>query len=113
MTALMGSWHDDEKGRWSRAGPPRIHREGRAANFETDPVVTVRDNFLACPPEIPALHGQPAFSTSRRMRAAECWTSGPYLRKPRVICLYLSRRHDHAVQMDTRESTVEIIRKIR
>src|SRR5262249_56411534 len=36
MTALMGSWHDDEKGRWSRAGPPRIHREGRAANFETD-----------------------------------------------------------------------------
>jgi hypothetical protein len=43
------------------------------------------------------------------MRAAECRTSGPYLRKPRAICLYLSRRHDHAVQMDTRESAVEII----
>src|SRR5215831_6727608 len=103
MTALMGSWHDDEKGRWSRAGPPRIHREGRAANFETDPVVTVRENFVACALAITARHGQPAFSTYRRMRAAGCRTSGPYLRKPRVIYLYLSRRHDHAVQMDTRE----------
>jgi len=43
------------------------------------------------------------------MRPAECRTSGPYLRKPRAICLYLSRRHDHAVQMDTRESAVEIV----
>jgi hypothetical protein len=84
-----------------------------ALRFETDPVVTVRENFVACALAITARHGQPAFSTYRRMRAAECRTSGPYLRKPRVICLYLSRRHDHAVQMDTRESTVEIIRKIR
>src|SRR5262249_1890840 len=58
---------------------------------------------------ITARHGQPAFSTYRRMRAGERRTSGPYLRKPRAICLYLSRRHDHAVQMDTRESAVEII----
>src|SRR5215469_7798690 len=43
------------------------------------------------------------------MRAAERRTSGPYLRKPRAICLYLSRKHDHAVQMDTWESAVEII----
>src|SRR5690348_16615474 len=43
------------------------------------------------------------------MRTAECRTSGPYLHKPRAICLYLSRRHDHAVQVDTRESVVEII----
>src|SRR5215510_1300838 len=47
------------------------------------------------------------------MRAAERRTSGPYLRKPRAICLYLSRRHDHAVQMDTRESAVEIVPQMR
>src|SRR5262249_52088006 len=47
------------------------------------------------------------------MRAADCRKSGPYLRKPRAICLYLSRRHDHSVQMDTRESAVEIIRAVR
>src|SRR5262249_22167049 len=84
-----------------------------ALRFETDPVVTVRENFVACALAITARHGQPAISTYRRIRAAECRTSGPYLRKPRVIYLFLSRRHDHAVQMDTRESTVEIIRKIR
>src|SRR5262249_41581420 len=39
----------------------------------------------------------------RRMRAAERRTSGPYLPKPRAICLYLSGRHDHAVQMDPRK----------
>src|SRR6266568_219901 len=74
--------------------------------FETDPVVTVRENFVACDvlSQLPARHGQPTFSTYRRMRAAECRTSGPYLRKPRAICLYLSGRYDHAVQMDTRES---------
>src|SRR5260221_14514812 len=43
------------------------------------------------------------------MRAAKRRTSGPYLRKPRAICVYLSGRYDHAVQMDTPESVVEII----
>src|SRR5262245_1144147 len=42
------------------------------------------------------------------MRAAERRTSGPYLRKPWAICLYLTGRHDHTVQMDPRESAVEI-----
>src|SRR5262249_41353924 len=42
------------------------------------------------------------------MRAATRRTSGPYLRKPRAMCLYLSGKHDHAVQMDARESVVEM-----
>src|SRR6516162_6756882 len=41
------------------------------------------------------------------MRAAECRAPGSYLRNPRAICVYLSAGHDHAVQMDTRESAVE------
>jgi hypothetical protein len=68
---------------------------------------------LRCALAITARHGQPTFSTYRRMRAAECRTSGPYLRKPRAVSLYLSRKHDHAVQMDTRESTVKIVPQMR
>ena len=41
------------------------------------------------------------------MRAAERRPPGSYLRNPRAICLYLSK-HDHAVQMDARESVVEM-----
>src|SRR5262249_18823616 len=62
-----------------------------------------------CALAITARHGRPPFSTYRRMRAAECRAPGSYLRKPRAICVYLSPGHDHAVQMDTRESAVEII----
>jgi hypothetical protein len=29
---------------------------------------------------------------------------------PRPVCLYLSARHDLAMQMDTRESVIEIMR---
>src|SRR5262249_8645605 len=43
------------------------------------------------------------------MRTAECRAPGSYLRKPRAIYVYLSPGHDHAIQMDTRESVVQII----
>jgi hypothetical protein len=73
---------------------------------------TVRENFVACD-VLSQLQRvmDAALSTYRRMRAAERRTSGPYLRKPRAICLYLSSRHDHAMQMDTQESVVEIRRE--
>jgi len=32
----------------------------------------------------------------------------PSVMRPLTICLYLSRRYDHAVQMDPREDAVEI-----
>src|SRR6266446_570409 len=66
--------------------------------FETDPVVTVRENFVACDvlSQLQRVMDNPRFLLTGE-------------RKPRAICLYLSRRHDHAVQMDTRESAVEII----
>src|SRR5262249_44123686 len=60
-----------------------------------------------CAVTITARHGRPPFPTYRRMRAAECRAPGSYLRNPRAICVYLSAGHDHAVQMDTRESAVE------
>src|SRR6516164_7757408 len=43
------------------------------------------------------------------MRTADCRAPGSYLRKPRAIYVYLSPGHDHAMQMDTRESVVQII----
>src|SRR5262249_49170603 len=53
--------------------------EAQVPRFETDPVVTVRENFVACDV------------------------------LSRAICVYLSAGHDHAVQMDTPESVVQII----
>src|SRR5262249_7277989 len=83
--------------------------EAQVHRFETDPVVTVRENFVACDVlTITARHGRPPFSTYWRMRAAERRPPGSYLRNPRAICLYLSGKHDHAVQMDARESVVEV-----
>jgi hypothetical protein len=66
--------------------------------FEADPVVTVCENFVACD----------VLSQLQRV-IDNPRASGPHLRKPRAICLHLSGRHDHAVQVDTRESVVEII----
>ena len=77
--------------------------------FETDPVVTVRENFVPCD-VLSQL--QRVINNPRFLLTGECEPLGAgrrvrILRKPRVIYLYLSRRHDHAVQMDTRESTPE------
>jgi hypothetical protein len=78
--------------------------------FEADPVVTVRENFVACD-VLSQL--QRVIDNPRFLLAGECepLSEGrriPHLRKPRAICLYLSGRHDHALQVDTRESVVEI-----
>jgi len=82
--------------------------------FEADLVVTVRENFVACDvlSQLQRVMDDPRFlllSTYRRMRSAECRPPGSYLRNPRAICVYLSAGYDHAVQMDTRESVVQII----
>jgi hypothetical protein len=80
--------------------------------FETDPVVTVRENFIACDvlSQLQRVMDDPRFlltgeceplSVGRRVRI--------YASRP-PVCLYLSPRHDLAMQMDTRESVIEIIR---
>jgi hypothetical protein len=80
--------------------------------FETDPVVTVGENFVGCDvlSQLQRVMDNPRF-----LLTGECepLSAGRYLRKPRAICLYLSGRYDHAVQMDTRESVVEIIPQMR
>jgi hypothetical protein len=59
--------------------------------FETDPVVTVREKFVACDvlSQLQRVIDNPRFSAYRRMRAAQCRTSGPYLRKSRTVSLLL------------------------
>src|SRR5260221_10431005 len=73
--------------------------------FEADPVVTVHENL--------ARHRQPAFPPRRRVRPAARRRSGPRLRKAWTIRLHLSARHDFALQMDARESVIEIMRAAR
>ena len=80
--------------------------EAQVHRFETDPVVTVRENFVACDvlSQLQRVMDNPRFllageceplSEGRRVRIYA--SRGPY------VCIY------HAVQMDTRESAVEII----
>ena len=77
--------------------------------FEADPIVTVHENFVACDvlSQLQRVMDNPRFllageceplSAGRRVRIYA--SRGPYL--------YLSGRHDHAVQMDARESVVEM-----
>src|SRR5215471_2996389 len=85
--------------------------EAQVHRFENDPVVTVRENFVACD-VLSQL--QRVMDNPRSLLTGECepLSAG---RRVRIYasrgpsCLYLSGRHDHAVQMDTRESAVEII----
>jgi hypothetical protein len=85
--------------------------EAQDHRFETDPVVTVRENFVACDvlSQLQRVMDNPRFlltgeceplSAGRRVRISA--SRGPYV-------LYLSGKHDRAMQMDTRESVVEII----
>src|SRR5215469_1390264 len=74
--------------------------------FEADPVVTVRENFVACDvlSQLQRVVDNPRF-----LLTGECEPLSAGRRVPRAICVYLSAEHDHAVQMDTRESVVQII----
>ena len=87
--------------------------EAQDHRFETDPVATVRENFVACDvlSQLQRVMDNPRFLLTGECEPLKRRTSGPYLRKPRAICLYLSGKHDRAVQMDTRESVVELIRQ--
>jgi hypothetical protein len=83
--------------------------EAQVHRFETDPVVTVRENFVACDvlSQLQRVMDDPRF-----LLTGECepLSAGRRVRiyATRAICVYLSAGHDHAVQMDTRESAVEI-----
>src|SRR5262249_8456227 len=80
--------------------------EAQEHRFETDPVVTVRENFVACDvlSQLQRVMDNPRFlltgeceplSAGRRVRIYA--SRGPY------FCIYPD---DHAVQMDTPESVV-------
>jgi hypothetical protein len=73
--------------------------------FEADPVVTVRENIVACDvlSQLQRVMENSRFLLAGEMRAAEPRTSGPYLHKPRAICLYLSGRYDHTANGHTRK----------
>ena len=65
--------------------------EAQEHRFEDDPVVMVRENFVA------TCHGQPAFPALRRVRSGARRRPGPRLRKARSIRLHLSARHGLAL----------------
>src|SRR5262245_24061254 len=72
--------------------------------FEADPVVTVRENFVACDvlSQLQRVMDNPRF-----LLTGECEP----LSAGRRVRIYASR--GHAVQMDTRESAVEIVPQMR
>ena len=86
--------------------------EAQEHRFEADPVVTVRENLVAC--EVLS-QLQRVMDNPRSLLAGECVPlragdrvrvyarRGPYV-------LHLSARHDFALQMDARESVIEITR---
>src|SRR5205823_2509112 len=85
--------------------------EAQEHRFEADPVVTVRENLVAC--EVLS-QLQRVMDNPNSLLAGECVPlrrrSGPRLRKAWTIRLHLSARHDFALQMDARESVIEITR---
>ena len=79
--------------------------------FEADRVVTVRENFVACDvlSQLQRVMDNPRFLLTGECEPLSAGRRVTHLRKPRATCLYLSGRQDHAVQVDARESVVEII----
>jgi hypothetical protein len=74
--------------------------------FEADPVMSVRENFVAC--EVLS-QLQRVMENPRFLLAGECiQRTGPYLRQPRAIRVHLSARHHCALQMDASESIIEM-----
>jgi hypothetical protein len=76
--------------------------EAQEHRFEVDPVVTVRENFVACDvlSQLQRVMGNPRFLLAGEMRPAARRRSSPRLRKARAVRLHLSARHDFALQMD-------------
>ena len=68
--------------------------EAQEHRFEADPIVVVRENFVACD-----VLSQLQRVMQRRMRAAARRRSGPHLREARPILLHLSARPDFTLQM--------------
>jgi hypothetical protein len=78
------------------------HAGAQEHRFEDDPIVAVRENFVACDvlSQFTARHGKSTLSARRRMRTAACRRSGPRLREAWALFLHLSARPDVPLQMD-------------
>ena len=76
--------------------------EAQEHRFESDPIVVVRDNFVACDvlSQLQRVMDSPRFLLTGECDPAARGRSGPRLRKAWAIRLHLSARHDLALQMD-------------
>jgi hypothetical protein len=77
--------------------------EAQDHRFETDPIATVREDFVACDvlSQLQRVMDNPRFLLTGECEPLSVGHRVRIYASPGAICLYLSGRHDHAVQMDT------------